>query len=343
MNPLTARLSGFLLSETLGVFLCAIACFLLVDVLERRSWLTSFLLGAVCVALLLTSPAVIFLAFAIFLIAFVAALLPSQLKVAVALVLGSVLVMLPWQTHCFRATGGICYRVYATDPLRIAAAETDDTNLVYQWLRTWSLGERHIHVLHRNNPGAAPDWAFSTPADRDLFPAPEERLRDGLSDEQSLAISEDLASKSGQIRLYALTIARSASLWLDMQQNGHAQMDYVFPFGFLRVLSVDDYRQRLMRFAKMGFSSLVYLLYISIPMLFLFVVWRSRLSPEWLVHAFFAAVVLYTLITAYTAHNESRRNVVFLPAMVLAIAVGMHGRARAFRLSTATPTRATTD
>jgi hypothetical protein len=83
-----------------------------------------------------------------------------------------------------------------------------------------------------------------------------------------------------------------------------------------------------MRFGKIAFSSLVYVLYISIPSLFLVVVWRSRFSRDWIVHGFFVATLLYTTITAYTAHNESRRNLVFLPAMVLAIAVGVHGRRR---------------
>ena len=326
VNPLASRLSGYLLSETLGAFLCATACFLLVDVLKRRHWSTSLLLGAVGIALILTSPATIFLAFAILSIACFVAIQSRRFKAAAAIVLGAAIVMLPWQTHCYHATGSVCYLIYSTNPLRIAAEETDGSNLVYQWLRTWSLGERHIHVLHRNNPGGAPDWAFARRADKELFPDKGERLPDGLSPEQRLAISEDLVSKSGYLRLFAFTIVRSVSLWLDMPHIGHAQFDYVFPFGLSKLASSDGLVHALMRVGKIAFSTLVYALYIPIPLIFFVVVWRSRLSRIWIVHGLFVATLLYTIITAYTAHNEARRNTVFLPAMVLAIAVGVQGR-----------------
>jgi hypothetical protein len=249
-----------------------------------------------------------------------------RIGIAMALVAGGLVLMLPWQKHCFYATGALCYRVYATDPLQLAARSTDDGNLVYQWLRTWSLGERHIHVLHRNNPGGAPDWAFSNRADKQMFPAPEERLPHGLTAGQRNVIYEDLQRKVGYLRVYGLTVVRSATLWLDMRQNGHAQMGYIFPFGLQKVASAEGTERALMRSIKVAFSSIAYVLYILIPLIFLFAVCCAGRGRQFFVLGVFLAVLLYTVITAYTAHNESRRNVVFLPAMALAIAVCLRGR-----------------
>lgn len=326
LNPLTARLSGFLLSETLGVFLCALACFLLVTSVKRKSAFAAFFLGAVCVALLLTSPAAIFLAFAIWTIAALALVLGRRGLPMLLLVVGAVTIMMPWQLHCARATGSICYFVYSLDPLKSALQRTDGSDLVHQWLRTWSLGERHIHVLHRNNPGASPDWAFTRPSDKDVFPPGDVEHVSQLSPEQQRVLWEDLESKSSQSRVIGLTVVRSMTLWLDMRQNAHAQMDYVFPFGLVRVFAADDAGRAAMRLTKVGFSTLVYLLYIAIPVLFVAAMWSALRSRSVVVPAVFLSVLAYTLITAYTAHNEERRNAVFLPAMVLAIGLGMQKR-----------------
>src|SRR5262245_35240129 len=104
LSPWTGRLMCSIMSETLGIFLCSLLVFFVSRYeLGARSWGHHFVIGLLCTALLLTSPATIFLAFGIF--CAIAWYSRHRRAGLLFLGLGGLLLMAPWQAYCHYATG----------------------------------------------------------------------------------------------------------------------------------------------------------------------------------------------------------------------------------------------
>lgn len=321
VSPLVSMLTGCVLSETFGMFLCASLCFIFTRLASTACWAAPITLGATASALLLTSPATIFLCFGLCCVALYQLLIRRAFGSVVCLLIGGLIPMVPWQHHCYKATDSLCVLVFSRSPITTLSTPRSDENLVYPWFRTWSLGERHLDVLFRNNPGAAPSWAFHNPEAREAFPSAEVRLDRGLSVAQKNAIAHDLENKGGLPRFLTVSLVRAVGLWVDMPQFGHAQVEYVLPFGLAKVAEIPVGTRTVQRTLKMVFSSITFLAYLMIPILFVTLLSRAYRKDRLSVCVIALSVFLYTGITALTAYNESRRNVVFYPAMLLVVAL----------------------
>jgi hypothetical protein len=326
LSPLVPFLNGYILSETLGVFLCALALFMYSRLLMGGGAYRSLILGAALSALALTSPAVIFLAFGVGVSALLSLISRRDWLSLVLLVGGAVAPMIPWQQHCYRANGELCYFMY-TDALvsKVNAPAVGDS-LFYQWFRSWSLGERHMDVYFRKNPGAAPRWVFSKAESQSEFPDSEAVLSGALSERQSRALTQELAARDSAWRTWAFTMIRSVMLWFDMRQMGHVQMEYVLPFGVDRIVHAESASSAAWRLGKLAFSTLSYIVYISLPIVFIWACLIAKWRRRPIVPIALFSVLAYTAITAFTANNESRRNIVFYPAMLYVVAVAARDR-----------------
>jgi hypothetical protein len=146
--PMTGRLSQLLLSETLGVFLSCVVVWLLSRYARRQLAVSGFfLLGAAGSVLLLTSPAVLFLVYALLL----SIVWRSRLSLKSAMVLaGAGVALLPWFTFCIKHDG----RVY---PTILKPADSLGSSGRTAWLMSWSL---RCEDQFRNR---TPDHAFGSP------------------------------------------------------------------------------------------------------------------------------------------------------------------------------------
>ena len=106
-----------------------------------------------------------------------------------------------------------------------------------------------------------------------------------------------------------------------MPQMSHAQMEYVGRFSLSDLMY--DYREgglkkAILRTVKSIFSTLVYALYILYPVILIAATVFGVYRRDPVVLAISISILAYTFITGYTAFCESRRNVVFLPALIYA-------------------------
>ena len=158
VSPVLARLAGYLLSETFSTFLASLLVYELSRFESRGSDLyRSFLMGFLCVALLLTAPATLFLAFSSWCyLAWGNRRRPSNLA---AMVAGSLLLMIPWQIHCYRVTGRLQPTVFT------GLARSSPFGL---WCRTWMSTQADMGLWwHPEQFRALPDSIFSSPKQRE--------------------------------------------------------------------------------------------------------------------------------------------------------------------------------
>jgi hypothetical protein len=296
LHPWIAAASAAILSETFALFVCSVLVYLL-SVIEtkRGNALTFFDFGALCVALLMITPATMFLTFALF--AYVAV----RHRRVVWLTAGALAIMIPWQTQSWLARHRVTPTVFVwqfRDPVTV-------------WTRTWTLRERELHVRwHPRDLAMAPPRAFRSAAERASLLAAARTQ----SDEQLERTLHDVGAAteaSEPLRVNVLyPAARAALLWLDMPQLGHAQMEYV-----AHMQRSGSARRDLLRLGKVVVSTLGFAIYAGVAAaLFAMALRKRAIVPALIV----VTVAIYTGISAYYGDGEARRNLTFYPALLFA-------------------------
>jgi hypothetical protein len=398
VHPLALVLTGLLLSETLGLFLCAALIYLASSIERGARSTTCFLFGGVAVALPLTSPALLILSGLAGLCILAIKVRQRNLPSIMATLAGVAVFLVPWETHCVRSSGSLCLLLFARNTHGAAInANADDAltfpvlavfagivaarllyrgsgpsgrlfawaaaaivavsfgaagvemgcmtsvgpfckalhidqplsvaqragpaDALYHWFRTWSIGERDMHVLFDEDPRTAPDRAFASREQREAL------LQIPPGDLQNRALLETgkrAEQEHPAWQKIGLPLTRAFDLWFDMRQNSHAQMEFVGRFQ-PSVLIADYHEFGAARtFARIGkavLSSAVYVLYVSYPLLLLVAFGHALWTRNIAALLICTSVLAYTLICGYSAFVEARRNVVFLPAILFLLAL----------------------
>jgi len=299
LHPWIASAAGAILSETLGAFVCSLLIYFLSKIETNQS--NGFVFGASSVALILISPATIFLSFALFLRVL---WLHRRSRTAMAsTIAGALLLMLPWQAHAFAARNKVA-------PTVLAPKFEND---IERWTRSWLRREREMWFRwHPRDLERAPRRAFRSEAERVRLIAVARRGTDAEL-ARALRVTGQHAADENPLRYYlVLPAIRAAMLWTDMPQLGHAQMEYVGRVEIGEWREVGVWRASL-RLAKGVVSSLAWMIYVGVPAVFLILGLRERQLMPMLIAA---CIAVYTLIIAYFGDPEARRNFVFYPALL---------------------------
>jgi hypothetical protein len=327
IQPLAVRMVGFYLSETWGVFLCALLFFLWSGAARgaREPW--RFLsLGILTVFLPLTSPATIVMTFCVGVLALARLVSERAWRLTAILIAGVLIVMVPWQAQCVRANGSVCpLLLTAWTPSKLFGASGTASvpeDSFFAWFRTWSQGEADMPTVYQANAGAAPPRAFPSPAVRSAILALGKPGTGAPTDDQlrmlnSLAQSERQAHPFIQYGLLPLT--RAYGLWFEMPQIGHAQQEYVgrlSPVDFIADWREGGATRAAMRWLKTLGATVVYGAYVTIPIFALFALAKAIRARDSFTLLLLLSIGVYTLIAGFSAFCEARRNVVFFPAIL---------------------------
>ncbi len=320
IHPQAARLVGYLLSETFGLFLCSVLVFTFSRIEQGyRGFINYLLFGVVLIALPRTSPATIVLSVAIGGYVLYKLLIKRLPMHAVVMVIGVSSLLIPWQVHCINSTGSVCSTLYSSNVIQRL---DNSPNVIYYWFRTWAHGERDLPVIWRSDVKAIPERAFRSEEEKIyiLEAISEKNTQTNSTGHILLNESADKFVAQNRFLFYVgLPMIRSFNLWFDMMQIDHVQMEYVGRFFSKKI--IEDYVEvgpihTFQRILKSFASTFVYLIYISYPVFFLVITCYGLIKKEAIIILIGSSILAYTLISGFVAHGESRRNVVFLPAIL---------------------------
>lgn len=294
--------SRLAMSETLTTFLCSLLVFQLarMETSGMTRW-RSLLIGFLCIAILLTAPGLIVLGF--FVWCYCAWRCRRQLGQLSLLAFGSLLLMVPWQVHCYRAVGHIQPAVYPGQPTF--------TSGVTRWVRTWEERPIEQNVLwHGGSIAFLPDSIYSSKAERQklesLFLQAQDELitrwqkpNDGkfFSAEIEKAFNQAAERRIAENpwRYYLiLPLRRAILLWFSPAPSE-------IPFLSLRGIAM---------FLAINIPAFVMMSIMLIGTVH--GIRYRQLLPVLIV----ASVMIYTAISAFSGIGETRRNIPFYPAIL---------------------------
>lgn len=334
VSPVLAHQAGYILSEVFSVFLMSLLVVVLALEESRRgrSSLCSFLTGVLGSMLILTAPAT---AFFVGLVS-AAVLFRSRLSPVpvLAMAIGIGITMLPWQLHCVRATGRPIATVYDFN-----VSKTVNTGFG-EWVRTWLVWPHELRVFHFRKDlslfDRAPADAFASDAERNYL---REMCKNLVTakvtrrefDAEFAGIAARRRQESPRRVSLLLPLQRMVVVWIYMDELWPAQRSYVGRLAastFNADRSAVGTTRALFRYAKAGYSTVVFLLTLGYAGLFSWLCLRSLFRRRLLAAAIVLGVFAYTVAGALTAMHESRRNAVFYPALILLIGYGPRKDAR---------------
>jgi hypothetical protein len=370
--PWLLQRAGVLLSESLGFFVCAclMACF---SCAERRRAGGAFSLGLMATVLSLISPYAVFLAAT--LLGYFALANLRRPRLVTSAIVGALCVAIPW---CACAAYLVKYRgagfgtvqgmaassfsgTYETVRERLHGRREPDSAITQGWefqkfMQESVIQESDLAMFFERNDKyqveCLPKRAFSSEAQRhDAISRGQEYAAGRLSradmDRYYTELrAERLRQRGWQIRaLYP--VLRSLNLWVDMLwpikrfDVHHAHL----PWASLRgprqedetELPCDNRRDGVVKAIR---ATAFYVLYVSYPLLFLFAVARALARGHTAALAIFSGVFLYSAFSSLTSTPESRRNIVFFPAMAFTAAY-LPERATKSRCAVSPPMRST--
>jgi hypothetical protein len=311
VSPMLARLAGYILSETFSTFLASLLV-LAVSRLETRgsNLFHSFFLGFLCVGLLLTAPATIVLAFLIWCyVAWSNRKSPTDLA---ALIVGSLILMIPWQIHCYRATGKLQPTVYTS--------LTGHPSGFKLWCCTWVSTQYDMGVWwHPEQFRTLPDSLFSSTKQREELTALY--YKEGSARLQDPQVSEPFHAAALQRinenpwRFYLMLPTRRAfSLWFDIEYGWSKAIQQLHRFSITDGIPSGHSTLQVAIRNIIGIAGIlayngVHLALLLIVVLGLF----SRKLMPWLI---VSSAAIYTVISAVTAMGEFRRDLPFYPAVL---------------------------
>lgn len=313
LAPFVAHRAAYLMSETLTVFLMSIFVWLLAQVDRRRVSPALFAaVGAVAVALLLTAPGTLFLAFTgTVAVALLCIRRPSRLAWLAA---GAFAVMLPWQLHCRATTGTVVPTVYEFDRLSSYSISPGYKN----WVKTWLLhpDESRAAFYWRQDMG----WLDKIPQRAFDDEAESVRLRclcsQFVSGEIAIEDFDRQFQQSANVRISRspwqcyvwLPLARGALVWATPDTPRREWRDVVG--GPIR----PEYFGRLD--TKTGILTTFVLTMHGLTLFaFAYGCVRAVHSRRLIPIAIVAGVAAYTVAGALVAGHEVRRNIAFYPAL----------------------------
>jgi hypothetical protein len=294
--------SRLAMSETLATFLCSLLVFQLSRMeTSGMSALRSLSIGVLCVAILLTAPALIVLCALVWCYcAWQGRRQPGQLAL---LAFGSLLLMVPWQVHCYRAVGHIQPTVFPGQP-------TFNSGMT-RWVRTWEERPAEQNVLWRGGSIAfLPDSVYSSKAEREkleaLYLQAQEELVfrwDKPNDGKFFSAEiEDAFNQAADRRIaenpwryyFVLPLRRAILLWATPAPPE-------IPFLSLRGMA---------SFLVANISAL------ALFVIMVFGAIHCTRHKQFLPLLIVASVVIYTVISAIAGIGECRRNIPFYPAIL---------------------------
>jgi hypothetical protein len=313
-NPWAARLSSYPMSEPLALALLLglllVARRLSADATAattRSSTTRAALVGLFASALALTAPGLSVLVAGVLAVA----LWRSRARpaLAAAVLLGALLLLLPWQLHCLRATGQVEWLI-------VGRADNFSAGRGL-WARTWLLRETELaHVWHRERIADAPARAFRDEAERERL-ALLARVGDAVALDDALA--QAARERDSLSRAVGLGAARAALLWLDMPALGHIQPTWVgrlSPAIWRRDVAEVGWQRALLRLAKALACTLAQAAYACYALALAVLAWRGLRARDALAAAVVIGTLAYTLVSAHTALGEARRNLPFTTALL---------------------------
>jgi hypothetical protein len=332
------QFSGGIMSETLtGFWMAALVYQISRLEIGAASWRTSLAIGVLCVAMLLTAPATAFLAFAFWLYAAYRGwktgtspisrngpqgasqkwvMSPFSTRILVQLA-GSLLLMIPWQIHCYRASGSVQPAVY-----KPMAAVAEGRTL---WIRTWATRQSALNLFAlRDAFKELPDGIFASAEQRRQLQKCNDVLLDYRDERQRAPYpAEWLAVYERELRDgYAAEPPRQAHAEF---ARVAAQRIAADPWRFYFVLPLVRttwawFRPSPADFTMDSLKGAAAVMALNAPPLFMalllvlgavYGIRRRSLLPLLIV----AGMAAYTCLGAWSAMGEFRRTVVFYPAI----------------------------
>jgi 4-amino-4-deoxy-L-arabinose transferase-like glycosyltransferase len=308
-----------IMSETLSVFLIGLLCWSF-SRMETRGGnsLTAFVQGLLCVASLMTAPATIFLVFGMWCYAFWRQ--RKQWRRLACLALGSLVLMAPWQLHCYRATGKVQPTIFKS----IGVWQGGFT----AWYRTWACKRADMLVFWE--PAffrELPDSIFSSQAQRDRLTALNERVadRDGFmlnhqTPDLDAAFGEAAAQRiaDSPSRFYVvLPIVRAATLWFHCEEwNEILQM--LDRFSFAKPIRTGKAPTDVALRTAIGILGVaaINVAPSALAIILLIGTARSIRRRQGLPLLILLSVLLYTVLSAVSGMGELRRDFAFYPAIL---------------------------
>jgi hypothetical protein len=338
-HPFLAMYVGQMSSETFGVFLVSLLVFHLSRYERAGSLVNTFAIGFLCMAIALTSPVVVFLSAAVWLVvAFRSRQRPGQVTF---LALGALVLFVPWQRHCYRAVGhlepllyGRATTISTTGKSAITrnSEREDAVNLnsgITRWIRSWLVRPTHEAIW----------WAPSTfdviPAD--VFDSGEQRqllgdlyrrsfLQPQTIDvnayDKAFAAAADRRIEQRPLHFYAgLPLLRGALLWIDSPYD-FAYIDWIDQVPRLTVATFRENQasvgtgRAVLRLGRAFCRAAVAGLYLAYPLGFVWLAFRTCRDRRFIPAALVLGALAYTWVSGYYAMVDCRRNLVFFPALL---------------------------
>lgn len=317
LAPFVAHRSGYVMSETLAVFLMSVYVWSLCRIAHGASRIASFSAGIFGMALVLTAPATLFIVASGLTLAIVT-LLRSQLRKAIPVLVGSAFVMFPWQIHCINATGHVVPTVYEFDELFSGSPGYK------KWVRTWLLYPDEVRAAYfwRRNLGwcdRIPDRAFQSPQQRvdcrRLFQLKfDDSISDSAFDEAFGKLAAERMQERPVVCLIGYPLVRSVLVWTMMDTRRSEWRDVIG--GPIR----PEYFGRID--TKTGLlSTYVIVVHVFTLLVFGLLSCRAILSRHPMAIAILFGVIAYSVAGGVTATHEVRRNVVFYPALIALLGI----------------------
>jgi 4-amino-4-deoxy-L-arabinose transferase-like glycosyltransferase len=312
-------ISRQIMSETLAVFLIGVLVWL-VSSMETRGGnpLLAFSTGLLCVAVLLTAPATIVLSFCTW--CYTLWRLRKQWRNLACLALGSLLIMVPWQVHCYRATGQFQPTVFRSTGIWQSGFTL--------WYRTWACKESDLFVFWRPQPfRELPDSVFSSKEQRDRLTALNERVADSAgfklnhySPDVDEAFREAAAERIAEApwRFYLfLPLERAATLWFHCEVWDKS-VQLLKRFSFTKRILESGTGVRAIITTMVGVLGVAAINAVPFALVAILLVGgvRSIRHPEAMPLLILFSVLAYTSLSAVSGIGELRRDFPFYPAIL---------------------------
>ena len=325
LNPWLGRLSTLVYSESLATFLAAALLLVVVTAREHVGDRVRTCLGAgfVSGALILTSPALLpfTLAMGVAVIALERWIIRTLLYSAGLLVLVG-----PWQVHCFRANGHV-------EPFLLTPSGVEHSGII-QWAQTWMTRPSQLGVFWQGDPLREIEDVPLAPGERTAL-ADASRAKPGPIAEYVVGSDYDLAftkaaaatRKREPFRVFVtLPLIRSYRLWTEpwpRRPLPRRLFEIVSGGGPAEVPSREGREldapviSGVPREGRASLADIVSAAGIVLySLMFLSGIWWGVRSREPVALATLLGIAVYTAISAWSAMGEFRRSIPFYPALI---------------------------
>jgi 4-amino-4-deoxy-L-arabinose transferase-like glycosyltransferase len=308
-----------IMSETLSAFVIGLLCWLISRMETRGAGaLSAVTQGALCVASLLIAPATIVLACGLWCYSFWRQ--RRQWNNLALMTTGSLLLMVPWQIHCYRATGHI-------QPTVFTGINVWHSGFA-QWYRTWATKRADMLVFWEPTSfHELPNCLFSSKEQRDRLTALNERAADReqfMLNHQAPDVDEAFREAAAEriaaspLRFYAgLPAVRAVTLWLHFEVWNEI-LQQLDRFSFTRPILEGKSLTCAVARTTIGILGVAAINIVPLVMLVILVIGgvcsirRREILPLIVV----LSALIYTALSAVSGMGELRRDFAFYPVIL---------------------------